>query len=103
MPNEFLEVSGNELRSIVGDDARARIRVFLLGSLENDFDIGLRHVLAQIPVDHRAAEPIQHAAQIVERPAEIDIAHVDMPMLVRLRRLLDPGPFLRRLALPFAQ
>src|SRR5438874_2362700 len=87
--NEFLEVPGDELRPVVGDDPWTRLPVFLPGSLENDLDIGLFHLLAQIPVDNRAAEPVQHAAQIVKRPAEIDVAHVDMPMLVRLRRLLE--------------
>jgi hypothetical protein len=29
--NEFLEVPGNELRSVVGDDKRVRLGVFLFG------------------------------------------------------------------------
>ena len=76
---------------------------FSLARLQNDLDVGLGHRLAQIPVHDGAAVAVQHAAQVVERPADVDVGNVDMPMLVRLRRLLEARPFLRRLAVPLAQ
>ena len=50
-----------------------------------------------------AAEAIQHAAQVVKRPRDVEVGHVDMPMLMRLGRLLEAGPFLGRLRIPLAQ
>ena len=60
-PDELLEVPRDELRTVVGDDPRPRFGVFLLCSLQNDFDLGLGHRLAQIPVHQSPAEAIQHA------------------------------------------
>ena len=101
--DELFEIPGDELRAIVGDDPRPSLWVLLLGGLENNLDIGLPHRLAQIPVHDGAAEAIQHTAQVVKRPRDVDITHVDMPMLMRLRRLLEAGPFLRGLPVPLAQ
>ena len=42
-PNEFLEVFGNELRPVVGDDPGPRLRVTFLGALQNDLDVRLGH------------------------------------------------------------
>src|ERR1017187_427497 len=82
--DEFFEVPRNELGAVVGDDPRPRLGVLLLGSFENDFDVRLRHRLAQIPVDDQPAAAVQYAAQIVERAGDVDVAHVGMPMLMGL-------------------
>ena len=42
-PNEFLEVFGNELRPVIGDDPGPRFRVELLGALQDDLDVRLGH------------------------------------------------------------
>src|ERR1039457_3531628 len=101
--DEFFEVPRDELGTVVGDDPRPRLGVFLLSSLEYDFDVRLPHRLTQIPVDDGTAVAVQHAAQIVERPRNVDVAHVDMPMLMRLQWLLESSTFLRWLPLPFPQ
>ena len=98
--NEFLEIAGNELRTIVRDDAWLRFRVFFLGAFENDFDIRFPHRLTQIPMHEETAEPIQNAAQVIERAAQVDVGNVDMPVLVRLQRLLETTPLARRLSFP---
>src|ERR1041385_1614107 len=56
-----------------------------------------------ISMHDRAAEAIQHAAQIVKRAGDIDVTHVDMPVLVWLGRLLETSPFLRCFRVPFPQ
>jgi hypothetical protein len=89
------------LRTIVGNDARLRLRVLFLGYLQNDLDVGFCHRLTQIPMDNEPAVAVQHAAQVVKRAGNIDIAYVDMPMPMRLRRLLKTGPFLGWLPVPF--
>ena len=36
-------------------------------------------------------EPIQNAAQVIEGAAQVDVGNVDMPVLMRLQRLLHPN------------
>src|SRR5947208_14636030 len=57
--NELLEVASDELRAIVGDDSRLGFQVLLLGSLQDHFDIGFSHRLAQIPM-HEETSLLQH-------------------------------------------
>src|SRR5271157_1810417 len=90
--DELLEIAGNELRAIVRDDAWLRFRVLLLGAFENYFDIRFPHRLPQIPMDEETTEPIQDAAQVIERAAQVDVGNVDMPVLVGLQRLLETVP-----------
>src|SRR5436309_15639023 len=59
LPNELLEVASDELRAIVGDDSRLGFQVLLLGSLQDHFDIGFSHRLAQIPM-HEETSLLQH-------------------------------------------
>ncbi len=53
----------------------------------------------QIPVDDVSATAIQNAAQVVERPTDVDVRYVDVPVLMRCQRLLK-ARLLRRLAIP---
>ena len=69
--NELLEVASNELRAIVGDDSRPRLRVLLLGSLQNQFDIRFSHGLPQIPMHEETTEPIQNAAVFFKSSASL--------------------------------
>jgi hypothetical protein len=46
------------------------------------------------------AEPIQNAAQVIEGAAQVGVGNVDMPVLVRLQRLLETGSPARWFALP---
>ena len=74
---------------------------FSFAPLQDDLDVRLRHRLPQIPVDDVSAAAIQNAAQVIERPADVDVRHVDVPVLVRRQRLLEACALLRRLAVPF--
>src|SRR5947207_14245450 len=98
--NELLEIASDELRAVVGDDSRLRFRVLLLSSLQNHFEVGFSHGLPEIPMHEETAEPIQNAAQVIEGAAQVDVGNVDMPVLVRLQRLLETGSLARWLALP---
>jgi hypothetical protein len=40
----------------------------------------------------RTTVPIQNAARVIEGRADIDVGDIDMPMLMRLEWLLEPGP-----------
>src|SRR5262249_57402032 len=98
--DELLEVSGDELRSVVGDDPWFCLRILLPSSLQDDFDFRFGHRFPQIPMDDRTAKAIQNAAQVVEGAAHVDVGNIDMPMLVRVGWLLEAGSFARRFALP---
>jgi hypothetical protein len=52
--------------------------------LQDALDISLGHRLADLPVDDGAAGAIEDRAQVVERSREVDIGHVDVPVLVRV-------------------
>ncbi len=44
----------------------------------------LGHRLAHLPVHDVPAVAVQHAAQIVERAADVDVGNIDVPVLMRL-------------------
>jgi hypothetical protein len=63
-------------------------RVQFLSPLQDDFDVRLRHRLPQIPVDDVTATAIEDAAQVVERPVDVDVRNIDMPVLMPCQWLL---------------
>jgi hypothetical protein len=69
--DELLEVPGDELWSVVGDDPRFCFWVFLPRSLQNDFNFRFGHRFPQIPMNDRTAVAVQDAAQVVERRANV--------------------------------
>jgi hypothetical protein len=80
--------------------APGRLGVQFLYPLRDDLDVRLGHRLAQIPVDNVSAVAVQNAAQVIERPADVDVRDIDVPVLMRGQRLLKARAFLRRLAVP---
>ncbi len=86
--NEALEVLGDELRAIVGDDAGRGLGIPFASSLQNDFDVFLFHFFADIPMHNHAAIPIDHIGDEVECAADIEVGDVEMPMLMGRQRLL---------------
>ena len=86
-PDERFEISGDELRSVVGDDPRRDAGMQLAGALQDCFDIGFKHPFAQVPVDDRSAAAVEHAAQEVERAFDVDVRDVHVPVLVHPERL----------------
>ena len=103
----LLEVARDELRTVVGDHPRSSVRVALPGPLQDQFDLRFGYPLgdavAKIPLHDTAAVPIEHATQVVERAADVDVADIDMPMLVRQQGLKEALAFARRLAAPAPQ
>jgi hypothetical protein len=81
------------LRPVVADDPRLRIRILLAGSLRDDFDIFFEHCLADLPVQQVTAVAVQHTAQAIKRPGDVDVADIDVPVAVRMRRLVEAFAF----------
>ena len=97
----LLEVLCDELRPVVGNDSRFNARILLFGTLQNDLDVSLGHPFAKIPMNQETAVAVQDAAQVVERRANVQVGNINMPMLVRLRRLFKTRPFLASASVRF--
>ena len=55
-----MEVAGDELRTVIGDDSRMNVGELFSGSLQDHFDVGLAHTLAEFPMDevmYQAEDP----------------------------------------------
>ena len=101
--NEFLESPGDELRTVVRNNARTGEGVFLLRALQREFDVRLQHLGPECPMHDDAAVSVEHHAEIEERPGDPEVRDVHMPVLVRPERLLNAQPLLRRDMIPLAQ
>src|SRR5262249_30229467 len=91
-PDELLEVPGDELRAVVGDDPRRNPGEPLPRSLHDLLHVGLGHRLAQFPMDDEAATAVEQAAQVVERAGDVDVRDINVPMLWGRRGWTKPLP-----------
>ena len=62
---ELFEITGYELRPIIGDDPRVYTGKTLPGSLDVDLHLGLFHALADLPVHDMPAVAVQDRTQVV--------------------------------------
>lgn len=79
----FLEIAGNKLGPVIRDDLRVRPGEFLPGALDNDFNVSLGHGFSDLPVHDIAAVAVQDAQKIVESAGDIEMGHIDVPVVVR--------------------
>jgi len=103
VPDEGLEVVGDELRAVVGDDPGLGRGEVFAASLQGDFHVVLGHLVFQLPMDDVAAEAVQQAAQVEKRAADVGVSYVCMPMFVRCRGLVEAVAFLAGRAVPTLQ
>lgn len=92
--DEFLEVLGDELGSVVGDDAGPLARPGFAGALDDGFDVFFLHFLADFVVDDVSAATVENGAEEVERAGDVEVADVDVPVFVGFERLDEAGSFL---------
>ena len=92
--DEFLEILGDELWAIVGDDAGPGEGISFAAALDDGFHIDFLHLFSDLPVDNEAAAAIEDAAEEVKGPRDIEVTDIDMPVLVRLERLHEAGALL---------
>ena len=95
LADELLEVLDDERGAVVGDDPRVPPRMFFQGPLEDQLHVSLRHVLGDLPVDQIPAAPVQHAAQVIEGAADIQVGDVDVPVFMGSQRLHESGALVR--------
>src|SRR5512135_151075 len=96
-PDELLELPGDELRAVIRDDPRPRPGEALAGPLHDRLDVPLGHALADLPVDEEPAVAVEEATEVEERPADVEVRDIDVPVLMRPRGLLETPPLLRGL------
>ena len=63
--DELFEVFGDELRPVVGDDAWGFAGEGFAGALDDGFDVGFLHFVADFMVDDEAAATIEDGAEEV--------------------------------------
>ena len=91
--DELLEVLGDELGTVVGDDARLGVGVGFAGALDDGFHVGFLHFFADFPVNDEAAEAVEDGAEEVKRAGDVEVADIDVPVFVGLQRLDEAGAF----------
>ena len=71
--DKLLEVLGNKLRPVVGNNPRESTRISFSSSLQDDLDVELRHRGAQFPMQQETRTAIQNRAEIEEGPDNVQI------------------------------
>ena len=61
--------------------------------LDDRLDFGLGHALTDLPVDDEPAAAVQEAAEVEERPGDVEVRDVHMPVFMRFHRLLKAFAF----------
>lgn len=97
-PDEFFEVTGNELRPVIGDNSGFNTGILFHGRLDDDFNLSLGHRATQLPMEHGSGPAVQDRTQIKEGAGNVDVRDIDMPMFMRLQGLKKPRPLLEGLA-----
>ena len=92
--DELLEVLGDELGAVVADDAWLGVGVSFAGALDDGFHVGFLHFLADFLVDDEAAVAIEDRAEEVKGAGDVEVADIDVPVLVGLQGLHEAGAFL---------
>ena len=72
-PDEFFEVTRNQLRPVIRNDPWSRLGEQLARTLQNDFNVTLGHLLSQLPMNDIAAASVQHGAEVVEGGTDVDV------------------------------
>ena len=92
--DEFLEILGDELRAVVGDNARPGVGIGFAGALDDGFHVVFLHLFSDLPVDNEAAAAIEDAAEEVKGPGDVEVTDIDVPVLMRQQGLHKAGPLL---------
>ena len=76
-------------------DSIVQVGVLFPCSLKDDFDIDLFHLLANFPVHYAPRATIEHATHEVKRAANVEVANIQVPVIVRFGGLAEAGSLLR--------
>ena len=65
----------------------------LASPLNDRLDLSLSHALTNLPVDNEPAAAVEQAAKVEERPGDVDVRDVDVPVFVGPQGLNKAFPF----------
>ena len=91
--DELFEVLGDELGPVVGDDAGRFAGEGFAGALDDGFDVGFLHFVADFVVDDEAAAAIEDGAEEVVSAGDVEVADIDMPVFVGFEGLDEARAF----------
>lgn len=94
-PDEVAKVALYTLRPVVGNHARARVGKPFARALQDCGDVLGGHRRAEFPVHEIPQPAVENGGQIVKRAGDIDVREIDVPVLVRLCRLVEARAFFR--------
>ncbi len=92
--DELLEVLGDELRTVVADDAWPGVWIGFAGALDDGFHVAFLHFVADFPMDNEAATTVEERAEKVIGAADLEMTDIDVPVFVAAKRLDESGAFL---------
>lgn len=98
--NKILEVLGNKLLAVVGDDSRLGVWELLFRFLQHNLNVCFLHRLTDLAVDNKSAAAIKDAAHVIKRAADVHVSQINMPVIVRLKRLHESVAFLAGFGVP---
>ena len=92
--DELLEVLGDELGAVVVMMRGVASGIGFAGALDDGFHVNFLHFFADFPVDDEAAAAIEDGAEEVKSAGDVEVADIDVPVLVRLQGLDEARAFL---------
>src|SRR5215212_1779147 len=98
--DEGLEVLGDELGSIVGNNTRPETGISFVGTLQDDLGVGFLHGGANVPGKNGSGAAVEDRAEIVEGAGKVNVGEVDMPVVMGLDGLNEAIAFPGRLGVP---
>ena len=101
--DEFLEILGNKLWAVIGNDPWSGFRKALFGALKDDLHIHFRHLFPDLPMNDEATASIENTAQIIECATDVDIRNIHMPMVMGPEWLHKAGSLEAFLPVPLLQ
>src|SRR5215471_17983979 len=75
--DELFEVTGDELRPVIGDNPGPNTRILLQSRLNDDFNLSLGHRVTQLPMKHRSGAAVQDPTQIKECTGDVEVRDID--------------------------
>src|SRR5260370_15167414 len=73
---------GDELRSVIADDAWPGVGVGFTGALDDGFHVRFLHFLADFPVDDETAATVEEGTQKVKGAGDVQVTDIDVPVFV---------------------
>ncbi len=92
--DELLKVLGDELGTVIADDAGIFTGELFTSALQNGRHVLILHFFADFPVDGATAEAVEDGTKEVKGAGDVEVTDINVPMFVGLRGLVEASAFL---------